>query len=65
MKNKEFWIAAVHRALWTMGQTALGAIGAAKILEDVDWKYLVSASILAGIISIVKSYVVGIPEAGE
>ena len=65
MKNKDFWIAAVHRALWTMGQTALGSIGAARLMEEVDWKFVLSASILAGIVSLIKSYVVGLPEAGE
>ena len=38
-------------------------MGTAAVLGQVDWKYVVSASVLAGVISILTS-VAGIPEAG-
>lgn len=58
----EFWKKAGIRALHTMAQTALAYLGTATILSEVNWKLLVSASVLAGIISVLKSIVVGLPE---
>ena len=58
------WIkAACIRAVKTVAQAAIGAIGASALMSEVDWKLVASASVLAGIISILTS-VVGIPEAG-
>ena len=52
------------RALHTIGQTAIATIGTtAKYMNEVDWKMVLSASLLAGIISILKSMAMGIPEA--
>ena len=62
--NLEFWKRAGIRALHTMAQAALAYIGTASILSEVDWKLVISTSILAGIISILKSLVVGLPEVG-
>ena len=62
LTSKTFWIAALKRAAHTVAQTALGAIGAAAVIEAVDWLHVLSASALAGIISILKSIAVGVPE---
>ena len=57
------WIrAALIRALKTVCQTAVATIGTAAVLSSVDWKMVVSASLLAGVLSILTS-VAGIPEA--
>lgn len=64
MKNVEFkdWIkAAGMRAIKTVAQTFVATIGTAAILSAVDWKMVVSASILAGILSLATS-VAGLPE---
>lgn len=59
------WVkAAVVRAVKTVAQTGIATIGAASAMGNVDWKYVVSASVLAGIVSILTS-VAGIPEAPE
>ncbi len=56
------WIkCALTRAIKTIAQSAAAAIGTAMVLSDVDWKYVVSASILAGILSIITSFA-GLPE---
>lgn len=56
------WIrAALIRALKTVCQTAVATIGTAAVLSSVDWKMVVSASILAGVLSILTS-VAGLPE---
>lgn len=53
--------AAFKRAIKTIAQSAAAAIGTAMVLSDVDWKYVVSASILAGILSFLTSFA-GLPE---
>lgn len=62
---KNFWKAAAIRAIRTIAQTAVATIGTAAVLEAVDWKMVVSASILAGILSILTSIATGLPEAKE
>lgn len=60
--NLKLWIkCAAVRALKTVCQTALAVISTAAVLSEVDWKYAVSASILAGILSILTS-LAGLPE---
>jgi nucleoside permease NupC len=56
------WIkAAGVRAIKTMAQAAIAGIGAAAAMGQVDWKYVMSASVLAGVLSILMS-ITGIPE---
>lgn len=62
--NTKKWLkAAGVRAVKTVAQAAIAGIGTAAVLGQVDWKYVVSASVLAGAISILTS-IAGIPEAG-
>ena len=62
--NTKKWLkAAGVRAVKTVAQAAIAGIGMAAVLGQVDWKYVVSASVLAGSISILTS-IAGIPEAG-
>ena len=53
--------AAGVRALKTVAQSMLATIGTAAALGSVDWKLVVSASVLAGILSLLTS-VAGLPE---
>lgn len=64
-ENIKKWLkCAGIRALHTITQTALATIGTtAKFIGDVDWRMVISASLLAGICSILKSMALGIPEA--
>lgn len=68
MKMKEStknWIkAAGVRAVKTVAQTAVATIGTATVMGAVDWKMLLSASVLAGVLSIATS-VAGLPELKE
>lgn len=61
--TKKWLKAAGVRAVKTVAQAAIAGIGTAAALRQVDWKYVVSASVLAGVISILTS-IAGIPEAG-
>lgn len=58
----EFWKAAVIRALRTMAQTAVASIGTAAVLGDVNWLQVLSASVLAAILSLLNSVATGLPE---
>lgn len=59
------WIkAALIRALKTVCQTAIATIGTSAVLSEVNWSIVASASILAGILSILTS-IAGLPEVKE
>lgn len=54
--------ASLIRAIRTICQTAVAVIGTAFVLSDVNWWAVVSASLLAGILSILTSVATGLPE---
>lgn len=58
----EFWKAALNRALRTVAQTAVATIGTAVALSEVNWMAVASASVLAGVLSILTSISAGLPE---
>lgn len=57
----EWFKAASVRAIKTMAQAALGIMGTGIFIHDIDWIMVISASIVAGIASILTS-VAGIKE---
>lgn len=61
MDIKKWFKAAGVRAVKTIAQTAVGVIGSSAIISEVDWRVVVSASILAGVVSLLTS-VAGLPE---
>ena len=67
MKNiftKEWFKAALIRALKTVAQTAVATIGTAVVMSEVNWVMVASASVLAGVLSLLTS-VAGLPEVEE
>ncbi len=60
--NFKKWIkAAGVRAVKTVAQAAIGTIGSSALFSEVDWVVVASASLLAGILSLLTS-VAGLPE---
>ncbi len=60
-KIKKWLKAAGIRAIKTVAQTAVATIGTSAVIGDVDWLMVGSASLLAGILSLLTS-VAGLPE---
>jgi hypothetical protein len=65
MTNWKTWArAAGIRAIKTVAQTAIATIGTSAVLGEVNWTMVVSASVLAGVLSLLTS-VAGLPECRE
>lgn len=62
--TKKWWKAAGIRSIKTIAQTAIATIGASVLLSDVNWVAVISASVLAGVLSLLTS-VAGLPEIKE
>lgn len=63
-KTKQWFKAAGIRAVKTIAQTAVATIGVSAVMTDVDWLMVGSASLLAGILSVLTS-AAGLPEVTE
>jgi len=62
MNKTKLWAkAAAVRALKTVCQTAIATIGTAALLSEVNWVAVASASLLAGVLSVLTS-LAGLPE---
>lgn len=62
--TKEWWMAAGIRAIKTLAQTAVATIGTTALISDVNWTVVVSASVLAAVLSLLTS-LAGLPELKE
>lgn len=62
--NKAWWKAAGIRAIRTVAQAAIATIGSSVLFTEVNWAMVASASLLAGIISMLMS-IAGLPELEE
>lgn len=61
---KKWAVAAGIRALKTVAQTAAASLATAAVMSDVNWVMVASASLLAGVLSLLTS-VAGLPELKE
>ena len=62
--NAKWWKAAGIRAIKTVAQTAVATIGTAAVISTVDWRMVISASVLAGVLSLLTS-IAGLPEVEQ
>ena len=61
---KKWLKAAAIRAIKTMAQTAIATIGTSALFTDVNWLVVLSASVLAGVLSLLTS-LAGLPEVKQ
>ncbi len=59
--TKKWWKAAGVRAVKTVAQAAVAAIGTTAMLSEVDWLVVASTALLAGVLSLLTS-IAGLPE---
>ena len=65
MKKWKSWLkAAGVRAVKTVAQTAVATVGTCAVLSEVNWVTVASASVLAGILSLLTS-LAGLPEVAD
>ena len=64
IKCSNWWKAALVRMARTMAQTAIALIGTATLISDINWVAVGSATLLAGILSLLTS-ISGLPECSR
>ena len=65
MSNFKEWIkAAGIRAVRTVAQSAIAAIGTTALFSEVDWKIVASTALLSGVLSLLTS-IAGLPEVED
>ena len=62
--DKKWLKAAAIRAVKTVAQSAIAALGCSLTIYEVDWKYVIGVSVLAGVLSMLTS-LAGLPECEE
>ena len=62
--TKRWFVAALVRSVRTVAQTAIATIGTAVVMQEVNWLAVLSASALAGVVSVLMS-IAGLPEVKE
>ena len=62
--TRHWFKAAGIRSLKTVCQTAVATIGTSAVLSSVDWRVVLSASLVAGVLSVLNSFA-GLPEVTE
>lgn len=64
LENIDWWDAAGTRAIKTMAQTAIATMSTSALISGVDWKAVVSSTLMAGLLSLLTS-MAGLPEVKE
>lgn len=62
---KQWWVAAFRRAIRSMAQAAIAALGTTAMITDVDWKIVCSTAAMTGLLSILTSIATGLEEVPE
>lgn len=62
--SAQWWKAAGVRAIKTVAQSAIGFIGSAALISDVDLRVVISGAVLSGILSLLTS-LAGLPEVND
>lgn len=60
---KKFIYSMLIRAVWTFAEAAASLLVVGQTITEIDWIHTLSVSAVAAIISMLKSVIVGLPEA--
>lgn len=61
----EFWTETRNKVLYTMAEAALGIIGSATLLQEINWGLLLSAVMLAGAVTLLKCIIVDLKDVQD
>lgn len=64
-KTKLFWKCTGIRAVKTIAQAAIAAIGSTAMITEVNWPLILSTTAMAGLLSVLNSIAAGLPEVPE
>lgn len=64
LKSKKWWEASFVRMIKTVAQTGVAMIGTSVVFSEVNWVMVGSASLLAGLLSVLTS-LAGLPEVKD
>lgn len=64
LASKDWWEKAGTRMIKTMAQCFIAGVGTSTIMSQVDWKFVLSSSVIAGVLSLCTS-LSGLPELDE
>lgn len=62
MKDKQFWVSALIRALRTFIQVILAVWTAGQLITQVDWKFVLLSAFSSAVYSLLTSILAGLPE---
>lgn len=65
LTDKKWWAEVGERAIKTVAQTVVAIIGTAVIMSQVDWHHALSASLLAGVLSVLTSIATVTPKESK
>lgn len=65
MKIYPLFKSALIRAAYTAAEVAIGMIGTKQFISEIEWKAVGSAVLLATLVSLLKSVIIGTPESEE
>lgn len=65
MKIYPLFKSALIRALYTAAEVAIGMIGTKQFISEIEWKAVGSAVLLATLVSLLKSVIIGTPESSD
>lgn len=60
--TKQWWLAALNRAIRSMAQAAIASLGTTALITEVDWKIVIATAAMTGLLSILTSIATELPE---
>ena len=65
LKSRDFWNAALARSVWTLAEVFIALVGTSTAVDEINWDYVLVSTAFAGVLSLAKSIVKGLPEVNS